>query len=66
VRRLDPGDRRVARVQITEPGLQLLKRIRSRKGAYLAARLATLPSDQLAVLRDATAVIERLLEEEGP
>ncbi len=65
VRRLDPDDRRVVRVEITPSGLDLLERVRTRKDAYLAARLATLAPEQLAVLRDATAVIERLLEEEG-
>jgi DNA-binding MarR family transcriptional regulator len=65
VRRPDPGDRRVARVEITPRGRDLLERIRTRKDAYLAARLTALPPEQLAVLRDATAVLERLLEEEG-
>ena len=65
VRRLDQEDRRVARVEIAPEGTQLLERIRGRKDAYLAARLATLTPEQVAVLRDATAVIERLLEEEG-
>jgi DNA-binding MarR family transcriptional regulator len=65
VRRLDPGDRRVARVEVSQRGRDLLERIRSRKDAYLAARLTALPPEQLAVLHDATAVLERLLEEEG-
>jgi DNA-binding MarR family transcriptional regulator len=65
VRRPDPGDRRVARVEITPRGRDLLERIRTRKDAYLAACLTALPPEQLAVLRDATAVLERLLEEEG-
>jgi DNA-binding MarR family transcriptional regulator len=65
VRHLDPEDRRVARVEIAPEGTRLLERIRGRKDAYLAARLAGLDPEQVAVLRDATAVIERLLEEEG-
>jgi DNA-binding MarR family transcriptional regulator len=64
LRRLDPDDRRVARVEVTPAGRDLLQRARTRKDAYLAARLATLPPEQLAVLRDATAVLERLLEED--
>jgi DNA-binding MarR family transcriptional regulator len=62
----DPGDRRVARVASTPLGRELLERIRTRKDAYLAARLTDLAPEQLAVLRDATAVLERLLEEERP
>ncbi len=65
LRRPDPGDRRVARVEVTQPGRDLLQRSRTRKDAYLAGRLATLDPDQLAVLRHATVVLERLLEEEG-
>jgi DNA-binding MarR family transcriptional regulator len=61
----DPGDRRIARVEVTPLGRDLLERSRTRKDAYLAARLATLAPDQLAVLRHATVVLERLLEEEG-
>jgi DNA-binding MarR family transcriptional regulator len=64
VRRLDPDDRRVARVEMTPPGRGLLERTRTRKDAYLAGRLATLAPEQLAVLRDATAVLEWLLDEE--
>jgi DNA-binding MarR family transcriptional regulator len=66
LRRLDPADRRVARVEITPSGRGLLERTRYRKDAYLAERLATLAPEQLATLRDATAVLERLLEEERP
>ncbi|HZD74629.1 MAG TPA: MarR family transcriptional regulator [Actinomycetota bacterium] len=66
VRRPDPDDRRVARVESTPLGHELLDRTRTRKNAYLAARLTTLAPEELAVLRDATAVLERLLEEEGP
>ncbi|SRR6266508_2390765 len=64
VRHLDPDDRRVVRVEVTALGRDLLERIRTRKDAYLAARLTALPPEQLAVLRDATAVLERLLEED--
>jgi len=66
LRRPDPDDRRFARVELTQPGRDLLERSRTRKDAYLAARLATLGPDQLAVLRHATVVLERLLAEEGP
>jgi DNA-binding MarR family transcriptional regulator len=68
VRRVDADDRRVVRVETTALGRDLLERVRTRKDAYLAAHLATLAPEQLAVLRDATAVLEQLLEvgEERP
>lgn len=64
VRHADANDRRVCRVETTPLGRELLERTRSRKDAYLATRLATLGPDELDVLRDATVVLERLLEEE--
>ena len=64
VRHPDIDDRRVCRVETTPLGRELLERTRSRKDAYLATRLATLGPDELDVLRDATVVLERLLEEE--
>ena len=64
VRHADVDDRRVCRVETTPLGRELLERTRSRKDAYLATRLATLGPDELDVLRDATVVLERLLEEE--
>jgi DNA-binding MarR family transcriptional regulator len=64
VRHADIDDRRVCRVETTPLGRELLERTRSRKDAYLATRLATLGPDELDVLRDATVVLERLLEEE--
>jgi DNA-binding MarR family transcriptional regulator len=64
LRRPDTEDRRICRVELTDLGRDLLERSRSRKDAYLATRLATLAPQELDVLRDATAVLERLLEEE--
>jgi DNA-binding MarR family transcriptional regulator len=66
LRRPDAEDRRICRVELTDFGRDLLERSRSRKDAYLATRLATLAPQELDVLRDATAVLERLLEEERP
>jgi DNA-binding MarR family transcriptional regulator len=63
-RRLDPGDRRVARVETTAAGRALLERGRTRRDAYLARRLATLTPAELALLGRAATVLERLLEEE--
>jgi DNA-binding MarR family transcriptional regulator len=64
LRQADADDRRVCRVETTPLGRDLLERTRTRKDAYLATRLATLGPDELDVLRDATVVLERLLEEE--
>jgi DNA-binding MarR family transcriptional regulator len=62
VRRPAPADRRSAEVALTPAGRRLLDRTRTRKDAYLAGRLATLGPDEVAVLRQAAAVLERLLE----
>jgi DNA-binding MarR family transcriptional regulator len=64
LRHTDADDRRICRVEITHLGRDLLERSRTRKDAYLARRLATLGPKELDALRDATAVLERLLEEE--
>ena len=64
LRRPAPADRRSAEVALTPAGRRLLDRSRTRKDAYLAERLATLDPDELAVLRRAAAVLERLLEED--
>jgi DNA-binding MarR family transcriptional regulator len=63
-RTTDASDRRVSRVAVTESGRELLETTRTRKDAYLATRLATLGKADLDVLREATAVLERLLEED--
>ena len=61
-REIDASDRRVSRVGITPEGAGLLQRSRRRKAAYLAQRLDTLPPADLAVVRDALPILERLLE----
>jgi DNA-binding MarR family transcriptional regulator len=63
-RQVDPKDRRVARVETTVAGQRFLERTRSRKNAYLAARVRTLDSDDRAVLARAATLLERLLEGE--
>ncbi|MDQ6909865.1 MAG: MarR family transcriptional regulator [Actinomycetota bacterium] len=64
-RTIDPTDRRVARVAATPLGQRLIARSRSRKDAYLAARLRALsPADRADVGR-AAAVLERILEADG-
>lgn len=60
----DPSDRRVCRVVTTDAGEELLDRSRARKNAWLAERLATASPDELAMLEQAAAVIDRLLQTE--
>lgn len=60
----DPGDRRSALIAVTAEGRALIKRLRTRKTAYLAKRIKDLPPEELATLENAAAILERLLEEE--
>ena len=59
----DPSDRRVTLLSATPAGLTLLRRVRTRKNAYLARRLRDLPAEDLAALERAADVLERLLED---
>lgn len=63
VRAGDPLDGRSFRVGLSPKGAQLLRRLRSRKNAYLAKRLRGLDEDELATLERATEILERILEE---
>ena len=59
----DPSDRRSSILTVTGDGRGLLRRLRARKTAYLAQRLADLPADDVAALARAAEVLERMLEE---
>ena len=61
----DPGDRRVARITVSRKGKQLLERSRSRKTAYLARRIRSLPPDDRAVIGQAVEILERFVSEEA-
>ena len=61
-RETDERDRRVARVRVTSLGQRLLERSRSKKDAYLAARLGSLSDEERATLAHAADILERLLE----
>lgn len=61
---VDPDDGRAALVSASADGRALLRKLRSRKNAYLARRLRDLPPEDLAALERAAAVLERILEEE--
>ena len=58
----DPADRRSVVVCVTADGRALLKKLRSRKNAYLAKRLRELPEDDIAALERAAEILERLLD----
>ncbi|MGH9004885.1 MAG: MarR family winged helix-turn-helix transcriptional regulator [Acidimicrobiia bacterium] len=60
VRRIDPDDRRVARVEVTPAGRKLLERARTRKNAWLARRLRDLAPEDGQRLAEALAVLEGL------
>jgi DNA-binding MarR family transcriptional regulator len=60
----DANDRRVARVQVTADGRRLVERNRSRKNAYLARRLGQLTAEEVAVIEQAVALLERVVEDE--
>jgi DNA-binding MarR family transcriptional regulator len=62
----DPGDRRVARVTLTNKGDAVLRRSRSRKNAYLAAQLRRLAPEDRQALSDLTELLERLVSLEEP
>lgn len=63
-RAADPTDGRCSIVTITPEGRAMLKRIRSRKNAYLARRMKDLPDDEVDALERAAEILERVLEEE--
>ena len=64
-RAADGRDRRVSRVSLTARGRQRLDRARTRKTAYLAARLERLDEVQLEQLDRTVALLELVLEEDG-
>ena len=61
---VDPDDGRAALVSATADGRALLKKLRSRKNAYLARRLRELSAEDVAALERAAGVLERILEGE--
>ncbi len=55
-----PTDRRQAQVSLSAAGRALLREDRRRRDAWLSRQLNGLPEDELAVLRAAAPVLERL------
>jgi DNA-binding MarR family transcriptional regulator len=62
-RRIDPDDRRVARLTVTAAGTRYLERSRARRAAWLAARLDRLEPQQLAQLAGTLELLEAVIGE---
>ena len=60
------GDRRRVGLHVTPAGHRVLRSVKSKRTAWLSARLATLDDEQLAALDAAVEPLSRLLEEERP
>jgi DNA-binding MarR family transcriptional regulator len=63
VRRTVTSDRRRVGLELTEEGQRVLRSVRSRRTAWLAARLRNLEPDELAAVDAAIEPLTRLLEE---
>jgi DNA-binding MarR family transcriptional regulator len=61
----DPVDRRRQGLTVTAEGERILRAARSRRTAWLAARLRRLSPDELAAVERAVAPLSRLLEEDS-
>ena len=62
-RTVDPDDRRIVRVEVTDAGRAVLARSRTKKAAFLAKRVAALSPEQRAVLASALPVLEQLIDD---
>lgn len=62
-RAVSDEDRRAARVDLTAEGKQALAKVRRRRDAWLAQRLAELDGDEVDALVRALPALEKLLEE---
>ena len=58
------GDRRRVGLALTDEGQRVLRRVRSRRTAWLATRLRTLTEAQLAAVAAAVGPLSQLLDEE--
>ncbi len=63
---VDPSDRRVARVTLTDQGSEVLARSRSLKNAFLAGQLHGLSADERQRLGELTGLLERLVAQDEP
>jgi DNA-binding MarR family transcriptional regulator len=63
-RTADPLDRRRQALWVTERGDRILRTVRTRRTAWLAARLKRLPAEQLAAVEAAIEPLSELLEDD--
>jgi len=63
-RAADPADGRSFIVSATSEGRALIRKLRTRKNAYLARRLRDLDTEEVATLARAAAILERLQDGE--
>ena len=59
-----PDDRRRVGLALTDEGGRVLRRVRSRRTAWLATRLRGLTADELAAVEAAVGPLEKLLHED--
>ncbi|HSP65276.1 MAG TPA: MarR family transcriptional regulator [Candidatus Deferrimicrobium sp.] len=64
--RVDGGDRRRVGLTVTAEGARALRAVRSRRTAWLAARLRELPEDQLRAVDAAIDGLRALVERPSP
>jgi DNA-binding MarR family transcriptional regulator len=62
-RAADPTDGRACLLSTSREGRALIKRVRSRKNAYISRRLRKLGDDDVETLERAAEVLERMLED---
>jgi DNA-binding MarR family transcriptional regulator len=59
----DPADGRSNLISVNGAGRERLRRLRSRKNAYLARRMRDLPANDVRILERAAEILEEMLEE---
>ena len=59
-----PTDRRRVGLTLTDEGKRVLRRVRSRRTAWLASRLGALDAEELAAVKAAIEPLSRLLDPE--
>jgi DNA-binding MarR family transcriptional regulator len=64
IRRQRAGDRRRVGLFVTEDGDRVLRSVKKRRTAWLAARLERLTPEERAAIEDALPALERLLEDQ--